>query len=126
MVSTAHTPPNLDALPSDQRRRGIRIPGPFPGRRFGALAVPLKVHDISVGGCLIESFYEVARGRRITIEVELPAAGWVRLKAEVLYQRPHFGFAVRWVGMSEETRARLAHAIDHLGEAPVEAPARRS
>jgi len=39
----------------------------------------LKIHDLSVGGALIECFHEEAVGGRITIEIELPTEGWVTL-----------------------------------------------
>ena len=94
------------------RRRHARVPGPFEGRRGGLLPVSIRIHDLSVGGCLIESFHEQAVGRRMKIEIELPQEGWVTLQAEALYLRPDYGFAVRFVDVSDETRAKLERVIE--------------
>jgi hypothetical protein len=97
-----------------QRRQATRVPGPFDGRRLGALSVALRIHDLSVGGCLIESYYEASVGRRIQLEIELPYAGWIRLNAEILYLRPDYGFAVKFVDVPERTRGQLERVIDRL------------
>jgi hypothetical protein len=96
------------------RQRAPRIAGPFEARRLGALELPLRIHDLSLGGCLIESYHEVAVGRRLQIEIDLPGEGWVALQAETLYLRENYGFAVKFVDMDEATRVRLARAIVHI------------
>jgi hypothetical protein len=96
------------------RRSGPRVKGPFDGRRLGLLELPLRIHDLSVGGCLIESYHEVAVGRRFQLEVELPGEGWVRVEAETLYLRENFGFAAKFVGMHAEARVKLARAVLRL------------
>jgi uncharacterized OsmC-like protein len=78
------------------------------------LTVPLRIHDLSLGGCLIESYHEVAPGRRIVMDLELPYEGWITLRAETLYTRPDYGFAVKFVDTPDETRATLARVIDRL------------
>ena len=111
-------PNNADSVPSPasspQRRQFPRVPGPFEGRRLGALSVPLYIHDLSVGGCLVESFHEQTPGRRIKIEIDLPYAGSIALDAETLYTRPNYGFAVRFVDVTDEKRRRLERVIDRL------------
>ena len=37
---------------------------------------------------------------------------WVEVKAETLYRRPGFGFAVKFIDVPDETRARLVRALD--------------
>lgn len=91
-------------------RRSPRV-GPFEGRRLGALTVPLRIHDLSVGGCLVEAHYDQTVGRRIQMEIELPHEGWVTLEGDTLYIRPDFGFAVKFVDMGDETRGRLERVI---------------
>jgi PilZ domain-containing protein len=92
-------------------RRAPRVAGPFEGRRLGALELPLRIYDLSLGGCLIESYHEVTVGRRIDMEIELPVEGWITLQAEILYLREDFGFAVKFVTMDEQTRVKLARAV---------------
>ena len=106
------TPPPSKAE-GKQARRNPRVSGPFEARRPGALDLPLVIHDLSLGGCLIESYHEVPAGRRIEIEIDLPEEGWVTVQAETLYLRENFGFAVKFVGMDEQTRVKLARVVLH-------------
>jgi hypothetical protein len=96
------------------RRQTARVPGPFQGRRLGALTVDLSVHDLSAGGCLIQSFHDVAVGRRMKIELDLPDEGTVVLDAESVNTRPDYGFAVRFVDVPEQTQQLLKRVIDRL------------
>ncbi len=96
------------------QRRDFRVPGPFDGRWVGLLTVPLRIHDLSLGGCLIQAYHDQAPGRRFTLEIELPEEGWVELEAESLYVREGYGFAARFVDMSDEVRERLGHVLDQL------------
>jgi hypothetical protein len=95
-------------------RRAPRVAGPFEARRLGALDLPLRIHDLSLSGCLIESYQEVTAGRRIELEIELPVEGWITLQAETLYLRENFGFAAKFVGMDGQTRVKLARAVVQL------------
>jgi hypothetical protein len=104
-------PPAPDATGKKSTRRNPRVAGPFEARRLGAVELPLRIHDLSLGGCLIESYHDVAVGRRIELEIELPGEGWVTLPAETLYLRENFGFAVKFLDMDEQTRVKLARAV---------------
>jgi PilZ domain-containing protein len=108
------TPDFGDAAIMALRRLSPRVAGPFDGRRCGALTVPLRIHDLSLGGCLIESHYEATTGRRIKLEIELPYVGWITVFAEILYLRENFGFAVEFVDIDDEVRDRLEGVIDRL------------
>jgi len=96
------------------RRKHPRIWGPFGGKRVGALPVAIHIHDLSLGGCFVESSHEEPAGRRITIEIELPHEGWITLQTETLYTRPDYGFAVKFVDTPDETRAALERVINQL------------
>ena len=96
------------------RRTEPRVAGPFAGRRVGPLPTPLRIHDLGTGGCLIECYYDVAIGKRITLQIELPNEGWITLEAETLYLRENFGFAVRFVEMNEPNRGRIERTIERL------------
>ena len=92
-------------------KRQPRVNGPFEARRLGALELPLRIHDMNIGGCLIESYHEATAGQRIELEINLPGEGWVKLQAETLYLRENFGFAVKFVDVDEQTRVKLARAV---------------
>ena len=96
------------------RREHIRVPGPFNGRRRGALTFAVHIHDLSIGGCLIQSFHEVKKGQRLTLDIELPYEGWITVDAIALYTRDDYGFAVEFVDVPEMTRFQLELAIQRL------------
>ena len=96
------------------RRKSPRVLGPFDGTRGAMLPVAIRIHDLSIGGCLIQCFHEEPVGRRVKIAVELPYEGWVTLDAEILYARPDYGYAVKWVDMPAETHAKLERVINRL------------
>jgi hypothetical protein len=101
------------------RRRHQRVAGPFDGRRVELLmTVPLRIYDLSLGGCLIEAHHEQRPGQRFTLQIELPLEGWVEVQAESLYVREGYGFAAQFVEMSDEVRPRMERALARLGAAP--------
>jgi len=99
--------------PAKKAKRAPRINGPFQGRWRGALDFDLFIHDLSITGCLIESYHEVSPGRRMTLEIDLPDEGTVSVTAESVYSRSDFGFAVKFVDMTPDTRVKLARAVFH-------------
>ena len=96
------------------RRSSLRVAGPFEARRVGPLPTPLRVHDLSAGGCLVECYYDLASGRRITLQIDLPGEGWITVEAETLYPRENFGFAVRFIELSDGNRGRIDRTIERL------------
>lgn len=93
------------------RRRSPRIEGPFDARRLGLISSPLRVTDLSVGGCLIESLVEEKAGRKLDLEIDLPHVGTLQVSAIILYIRPEHGFAVRFVDVDDVTRTRLESVV---------------
>ena len=99
------------------RRRFCRICHSFEGRRRGILPVPIRIYDLSVGGCLIESRYPERRGRRLEIDIDLPWEGWTTLDAEIVNLRPEYGYGVQFIGVTEAVRRRLDRVITRIGKA---------
>lgn len=109
-----HTKPAPGPKTGADAREAIRVRGPFDGKWVADLTLPLRIHDLSIGGCLIEAHHPQSPGRRFTLEVELPLEGWISVEAETLYSRDDYGYAVRFVEMSDEVRARLDRVLRHL------------
>ena len=101
-------------IATDNRRRHDRVAGPFDGRRVASLATPVRIYDLSEGGCFVTSFHEQQPGIVFGLEIGLPYEGWIKVKAETLYVRPGFGFAVRFTEMTQETAERLRWALSQL------------
>jgi hypothetical protein len=101
------------------RREYLRVVGPFDGRRVGALEIPVRIYDLSEGGCFIHAMHEQQPGIRFPLEIDLPYDGWVRVKAETIYRKPEFGYAVRFTEITDEAGARLRRCLELLqGRAP--------
>jgi hypothetical protein len=95
-----------------ENRIDPRVAGPFEGRRVDLLSTPIRIHDLSRSGCLIQWYHEQTPGRRFTLEVDLPEVGWLRLEAEPVYNRS--GFAVKFVDVPPDVMATLDKVIDLL------------
>jgi PilZ domain-containing protein len=104
-----------DAEPDSNRRRSVRCAGPFDGRRAGLLETPIRIYDLSEGGCFINALHETAtNGQRMDLKIQLPFEGWINVKAVALYTRPEFRFAVRFVDLPGHTRERIVRAVQKL------------
>jgi hypothetical protein len=99
---------------TDDRRQYDRVSGPFDARRIGILTTPLRIYDLSEGGCFVNSMHEQQPGIAFTLEIDLPYAGTLTFRAETIYRKPEFGFAVRFIGVSDETAAQLHDALERL------------
>ena len=104
-----------DADPAN-RRRHARVAGPFDGKRLGRLPIEVRIYDLSQGGCFVNSMNEQQPGVPIVLEIDLPGEGWIRVKGETLYTKPEFGYAVRFVDMTEELATRIEEALRRIGE----------
>ena len=88
--------------------------GPFDGWRVGILDTPLLIYNLSEGGCFVNSFYDTPVSQRLVLRISLPFEGIITIDAETVYVQPGFGFAVRFVEVSDETRAILGLSLDKL------------
>jgi hypothetical protein len=110
------TPGRIPPASARDRREHRRFPGPFDGRRIGALETPIRIYDLSRGGCFITSMHEQQPGIRLTLKIELPTQGWVTVVARTLPRQNEFGFAVQFVRLDVDAAARLERALKHLEE----------
>ena len=95
------------------RRKSPRVVGPFTARWLGAVTVPLVVHDLSVGGCLILGSAKMLPNGRITLEIDLPDRSCVQVMAEPVGLRGK-GFALKFVQVAPGTVLQLQRSIDEL------------
>src|ERR1700736_2852443 len=104
----------MDTASASDRRLHERVPGPFDARRVDALETPLRIYNLSEGGCFINSLLDQQPGVAFRLEIELPDAGKIQLKAETIYRNEGVGFAVRFVGMTEEATTHLRLALQQI------------
>lgn len=98
----------------EDRRHHTRVVGPFDGRRIDELETPVRIYDLSEGGCFINSLHEQQPDVTVMLRIELPKEGWITVKARTLYRKPDFGFAMRFLEMTDEAAARLKRTIRRL------------
>jgi hypothetical protein len=96
------------------RRAHDRVAGPFDGHRIAALETPIRIYNLSEGGCFVNSIYEQPRGTELVLTIELPHEDPITVEGETLYHRKDFGFGVRFTEMTEQARATLARVLMRL------------
>ncbi len=106
---------------SDNRRRHVRVTGPFDGKRISLIDTPVQIYDLSEGGCFVNSMQEQKEGREVELEIDLPSEGPIRVMAQTLYSRPGFGFAARFTQIDEASQSSLARELERLRKAASEA-----
>jgi hypothetical protein len=102
---------------SDNRRRHVRVTGPFDGKRISLIDTPVQIYDLSEGGCFVNSMQEQKEGREVELEIVLPTEGPIRVTALTLYSRPGFGFAARFTHVDQDARMRLTDELERLRKA---------
>ena len=105
---------DTDGTADHSRRQHDRVPGPFDGVRMGLLETPIRIYDLSLGGCFVHSMHEQREGSSVQLRIDLADEGWIVVDAETLYRRTGFGFAVRFIDLDIATEARLMRTIDRL------------
>src|SRR5215208_4337269 len=75
-------------------RKFDRVHGPFDGCRLGKLEVPVRIYDLSLGGCFVNSTAVHRVGAKLVLKIGLPGEGEVTVNAEVRNLRPEIGFGV--------------------------------
>jgi hypothetical protein len=113
-VAVLEPEPETDSTADRSRRRHDRVAGPFDGRRLGFLETPIRIYDLSLGGCFVNSMHEQREGSRVQLRIDLPDEGSIVVEAETLYRRQGFGFAVRFIDVNIATARRLTRTIDSL------------
>ena len=72
---------NVSVATAD-RRSSERVPGPFDAWRIGMLETPVRIYDISLGGCFVHAMHEQDPGVVVMLKIHLPGEQWVEVKAE--------------------------------------------
>ncbi|HEY7287456.1 MAG TPA: PilZ domain-containing protein [Vicinamibacterales bacterium] len=96
-----------------ERRRHIRVPGPFTAVRIGDRA-SVRIVDLSEGGCFIESAgNHPPIGGPIELKISFPDGESILVRGETIYVRPG-GYAVLFEGQPETTYRELERAVDRI------------
>ncbi len=96
----------------DERRGAQRVPGPLDG--FSSGHRPIRISDLSLTGCFVETMEAVASGNAIRLQIQVPNWGLVDLEGQVAYTSAPFGFAVHFVNVRPDTQIVLQAAVESL------------
>jgi hypothetical protein len=94
------------------RRRFVRVRGPFNGVRIGLIDQPVRIYDLAEGGCFVTSAVEMAVGRQFELKVDLDQKDWITVTAESIYA------GVRFCGTNSRGHWRSARAAPVPGGRP--------
>lgn len=78
---------------------------------MGPIETPVRIFELSLGGCFVNSVHEQPVGSTLVLKIDLPQEGWITVNAATVY-RHQFGFAVRFVDVDVQTGARLVRTVD--------------
>jgi hypothetical protein len=104
------------------RRVHQRFTGPFDGLRVEALETPIRIYDLSRGGCFVTAMHAQKAGIRLTLRLDLPPEGWITVVAETLDRHDEVGFAVRFISMDPDDAVRFDRALARLAAREAERP----
>ena len=71
----------------------------------------VRVDDVSVGGCFVNTFAQAEIGEPVDLEILLPSGEWLALRGKVASYQPGVGFGMSFNALSKEETAMLAELI---------------
>ena len=74
----------------------------------------IRIHDLSLGGCLIEAPMDITVGCRLTLRLDLPGEDRLSLQGEAVRVATQSTFAVKFIDMDDITTNRLQRVIDQM------------
>lgn len=94
--------------------------GPPGAAGEGARDVPMvvRIHDVSLGGCLIEASVPIEIGRRLTLRLDVPGDEPITIAGEAVRFQGGFRYAVQFIEMDDDTCGRLERALDRMMQLP--------
>ena len=87
---------------------------PAPAYPLSVTTVKVRIHDISLGGCLIEAPLPVQVGRRITLRLICLANTGFHLEGETVRVQGRSRLAVKFLDLDVAKQGRLQQVIEHL------------
>jgi hypothetical protein len=97
-----------------------RIVGRLEAYRLGATDVPVRIYDLTPDGCLVEIGFGTLSGKVTRLQIDLRGEGSTIVRCETLHIAGLNAFAVKFLRLDDDTRSRIALALDRLGDRPPE------
>src|SRR5215510_13540771 len=71
----------------------------------------VRVDDVSLGGCFVNTYGRVELGEQVELEIKLPSGQWLPLRGHVASYQPGVGFGVSFDSLSQKEAASLRELI---------------
>jgi hypothetical protein len=97
---------------TSDRRANPRAHGPYDAVRTGLLDQDVRLYDLGIGGCFVESLIEVTPGQTIRLRIELPDEGWITVVGVIIPTHRTLGYAVRFVELEETAREKIDRTVE--------------
>jgi hypothetical protein len=97
----------------DERRRHLRITGPFEGSCDVVGARDVRIVDLSLGGCFIDVMTKARPGDKVNVELRV-LGRTLKVPGEVVYVDRVQGFAVMFTETAPDALRQLREVVDQL------------
>lgn len=74
----------------------------------------VRIHDLRLGGGLIEAPMSIEIGHRLTLRLDLPGEDRLSLQGEAVRVSDRTRFAIKFIDMDEAKESRLQRMIDRM------------
>ena len=71
----------------------------------------VRVDDVSLGGCFVNTYGKVELGEQVEIQIMLPSGQWLPLRGHVASYQPGVGFGLSFDSLSPKEAAALKELI---------------
>ena len=71
----------------------------------------VRVDDVSLGGCFVNTYGKVELGEQVEIQIMLPSGQWLPLRGQVASYQPGVGFGMSFDTLSQKEAASLRELI---------------
>ena len=101
---------------SISQRQHIRFSLDIPAIRYNKFGEKQEtlLHQISIGGCLLEWDDNIFTGDTFRLEIQLPNKNWLPLQCKVLYKFENNGMGIKFLDISKFEQELLGRIISHL------------
>jgi hypothetical protein len=100
---------------SIDKRQHIRFSFDIPAIRYTRFGEKREIllHQISIGGCLLEWDENVFNGDVFRLEIQLPNKNWLPLTCKVLYKFENNGMGAQFLDITKFEQELVAKIISH-------------
>jgi hypothetical protein len=101
---------------SISQRQHIRFSLDIPAIRYTKFGEKQEtlLHQISIGGCLLEWDDNVLTGDVFRLEIQLPNKNWLPLQCKVLYKFENNGMGAKFLDISRFEQELVGKIISHI------------